>query len=281
MSIEDIAPLVKDQQPESILIHGVDGIRRIYPKTHAPGASQSDKTLFITSHALIQKISQERISMGHKYNEKKKEERINNDDPPDPIVQLPYDAYAIASFAPGTRHDGSTLVPIAVDYRAALKGPDYSFDPFPASDSVKMKAHLSTVLPLGNDGSLVLQVGQNGSIVAHDGFDFAVYQTTFRISETDFWQKFSYIGISNTLDSTDVKWFPCAPMQGILIGCVGVVPTDEGGDQFSLASIGVQEARYIWIKDVGFNFDIRSKWPTEGCALDALRIYHGYTTQLP
>lgn len=172
------------------------------------------------------------------------------------------------------------LIPVAQNHRSALNGPDYSFDNFSATDNEERIAHLQTVLPLGNNGSIILQIRGGGTIQARSGSSFSVYQTTFLIEGTDtYWNKFASLGVSETLNPKDVKWFPCNPDSGNIKNCVGTIPTDEGGDQFNIAEVGLSQARYIWIKDVGNNLDLKSKWPTEGCALDALRIYHAYVTK--
>lgn len=277
ISAETLMPFLQDSQPESIVYFGNDVIKRIYPKKYAMGSAQSDKILFLSNYASIQKIVQSKLAQettaqmdnGH-------EKQLSDHNGTSYNTLLPNYAYDIVSFSPGTRHDGSVLVPVAENYRAALNGPDYAFDNFAKSDDMQMIRHLSTVLPLGNDGMLVLQIRDGGTILSKGGPDFTVYQTTFRIDSETFWQKIARLGVSETLNPKDVRWFPCDPKSGDIKNCVGAVPTDEGGDQFSLADIGVSQARYIWIKDIGYNFDIRSKWPTEGCALDALRIYHAY-----
>lgn len=272
---EDLAPFFTEHQPESIVIQSIDGTKIIYPKHQATGDAQSDKTLYISSKELIQKVAEER-----RQHSDSNTFTSNDENDSDILFHLPENAFGIESFSAGKRRDGSTLVPVAENLRSALKGPDYSFDNFPASDDVKMREHLSTVLPLGNGGTLILNINNFGKILANNGFDFSVYQTTFRIAGTDeFWQKLAYIGVSNTLDVETVRWFPCEPQKGLLTGCVGIVPTSEGGDHFNLAAVGVTQARYISIQDIGTNYDLKSKWPTEGCALDALRINHAYITK--
>ncbi len=269
----DIAPFLIHSQPENIVYFSEDGMKRISPKHYETGDAQSEQTLFLSDKKSIQKTAKEREENALASFPYSRTPSVQ-----DNLRALPENAHEIVSFAPGIRANGESLVPIATDLLAALQGPDYSFDNFDASDDEKMRQHLSTVLPLGNSGMLVLRLGESGFILDTQGIDFSVFQTTFRIAGTDkFWQKFADIGVSEKLEPGSIKWFPCDPKNGVLKGCVGAVPTEEGGDRFDLAALGVGQAHYIWIKDTGSNFNFTSKWPTEGCAIDALRFYHAYT----
>lgn len=267
-------------QPAQILYYDSDDPQNFYPNDYASGGQQSDKTLYLMNEDFAKKIVQEKYSINASLidAEMDNQSKEQNDKHEKSYkFHLWYDAYDINFFSPGTRHDGSILVPVTNNYRMALIGPDYSFDNFSPTDDEQVIRHLSTILPLGHNGLLVLQVSGGGSIFASGGVDFVIYQTTFRIVGTNtLWQKFAYLGVSNELDIQSVRWFPCDPSHKEFSGCVGLLPTEDGGDAFRLSDIGVSYAKYIWIKDIGTNFSMPSKWPTDGCAIDAVHLRSAY-----
>lgn len=280
LPLDILQTVLNANQPEHIVYYDSETPQNFYPQNYTSRAKQSDKTLYLMSEEFAKKIVQEKQLMNSSYTDYDMEDDFNehNDQHKNPDkFHLWYDAYDINFFSPGTRHDGSILVPVTNDYRMALNGPDYAFDNFSPTDDAQVIRHLSTILPLGHNGLLVLQVNNGGSIFASGGIDFVVYQTTFRISGTNtLWQKFAYLGVSNELNIQSVRWFPCNPSQGEFWGCVGLLPTEDGGDVFRLSDIGVSYAKYIWIKDIGTNFSMPSKWPTDGCAIDAVHLSSAY-----
>lgn len=278
---EALSPFFVESQPASIVYFNGETPKRIYPKQYAAGSAQSDKTLYLSSKEYIHKLALEQSKPAIESSNENKSDSENENRNSENTIHLPSYSYDIASFSPGTRYNGSVLIPVADDLRRALNGPDYSFDNYNSKDKEQRIAHLSNVLPLGNNGSIILQIRSGGTIQANSGSSFAVYQTTFPIEGTDiYWHKFAHLGISETLNPKQVKWFPCEPDSGNIKTCVGSIPTSEGGDHFNISEIGLSKARYIWIKDIGNNKDYsNSEWPTEGCAIDALRIYQAYVTK--
>jgi hypothetical protein len=159
-----------------------------------------------------------------------------------------------------------------------LQGPDYYLTNFDSQDDEKMRTLLRTVLSLGNGGEILLKVMRNGFLAHESGSDLSIFQTSWHIGNY-YWQKFARVGISDNPAPETFRWLPCDPFKGILAGCAGAVPTKEGGDRFDLASFGLRRGSYIWIKDIGKNKNMTSKWPTEGISLDALRFEHAYTNK--
>ena len=169
---------------------------------------------------------------------------------------------------------------MAPNILSALQGPDYFFENVNSLDSVRMHRILSTVLSCGHGGEVIIKIKDNGFLLDEPGFDFTIYENAFRIAGTKLiFQEFAYVGISESLETNAVKWFDCDPLNNILQGCVGAVPTAEGGDSFDLAELGVNKIKYIWIKDTGQNKNFPSQWPTEGVDLDAMRFSHAYSNE--
>lgn len=197
---------------------------------------------------------------------------------PEPPVKLAENAFEVVFFKPGKRDNGETLTPLAASALMALSGPDYSLEAFDHRNEKLMRQHLSRILSLGNGGELLLQVAQNGYLLNGEGFDFALYENAMTIDRSlNVWQEFGLVGVSDRAEPESFRWFQCDPQNSVLIGCLGSVPTAQGGDRFDLAELGFEKIRYIWIKDIGISKNLPSRWPTEGCDIDAVRLFHAYT----
>jgi hypothetical protein len=274
---EAIAPFFSESQPESVVIFGKDGMKRLYPAQSAHNAAQTDQVLFIGTVASVREIARER----------QEQAEARGGAMPDPgksdgLVPLPTNAFQIVAYHPGTQDNGNVLKPAVSDLLAALQGPDYSFEDYDTSDAAQVRQHLSSVLRFGHNGEIVLGVSDAGVLVDGPGIDFRVYTTSFwNRRDGTYLQKFGYIGVSETNARSSVRWLPCDPKAGVLRGCVGAVPTEEGGDQFDLGELGVRQARYIWIKDTGINKGYPSDLPAGGLVLDALRLDHAFSSRAP
>ncbi|WP_148284946.1 hypothetical protein [Pseudobdellovibrio exovorus] len=250
----------------------------------APLGYDGDLTqyLFVSDLNTIQDIQQQREAQAEQEQAAGQDAQAADRDSTDKDSlekPLPENAFEVVSFTAGKRDDGSVLVPVNPNILQALQGPDYSLEPFNWRDDGEMRAHLSTILSFGHGGELVLKVSGQGYLKNKAGFDFALYENAFRTgSGLNVVQEFARVGVSNSLEE-DFHWFPCDPLQNILSGCLGAVPTAEGGDQFDLTVVGLTEARYIKIQDLGINKNNTSRWPTEGCDLDAVRLFHAYTQE--
>jgi hypothetical protein len=267
----------KHTQPESVVFFDDDEMKRIYPNT--PSENPNAQTVFLGTEKSIQKTAADRQARSDDYAERYSEsynEMARDFDK----VSLPGNAFSVAKFRPGKRDNGETLVPVNSDFIAALQGPDYSLENIPAEDDARMRTNLMTVLSLGHGGELVLKIKGDGFLLDERGFDFAIYENAFKIPGTKIIsQEFAKVGVSEELDSGSVKWFDCEPFKKILSGCAGSVPTAEGGDLFDLAELNMSRVKYIWIKDLGNNKNITSKWPTEGVDIDSVRLNHAYRTK--
>jgi hypothetical protein len=172
-------------------------------------------------------------------------------------------------------------VPRVADFLESLQGPDYSLDNYDFRNPELVYKFNSRVLSLGHDGLLVLEVN-GGKLVDGPGFDFTIFENVFvrPLRLGGVFQEFARVGVSAAFNKSDVQWFECDPLHKNLSGCAGVVPTSDGGDQFDLSELGVDEARYIWIEDLGFNKNTPgagpNPWPTEGADIDTVRLLHAY-----
>jgi len=279
---EKIAALITTQQPSSIVYYDGESAQHIYPRHYAEGEQQTDKTLYLGNGAHIQNIIEERkessdlnTAMRHQSSNMQRPETLANP------FHLAENAFEVAAFYAGKNDDNEVLVPIHENLLSALQGPNYSFDNYDYKDPVEVKRHLSNVLSLGHGGTLILKVKNSGILINDAGPDITIYQTTFKIIGTDtYFHKFAYLGVSDTLNEKDVQWFPCNPQDHRnLKGCIGVVPTVDGGDKFDLSDINIHQAKYIWIRDTGKNFKNKKKkspWPTEGFTIDSIKLHHAY-----
>lgn len=134
------------------------------------------------------------------------------------------------------------------------------------------------VVSLGKDGTIVLALEE--SVVDGPGVDLIVFENPF-----PGWLETGYVAVSE--DGNIWHEFPCDPLDKAhdFPGCAGVHPvlanaengvdpTDPvraGGDDFDLADLGVKSAKYVRIRDSGFN---PYAPPTGGFDLDAVAVVH-------
>lgn len=255
-------------EPQNVVFFGED-----FTKTH--DVDPTAPILFLSSPEAVKKTATERDTRAAAATSSPSA----NSDPAirTQSTSLPQNAFEIVWFHPGKRDDGSTIKPTASNLLDALQGPDFSTEEFNYQDSEQMRAHLSKLLSLGMRGEILLKVKDDGFLRNDASFDFALFENVMGVdSAKNVWQEFGEVGVSNSPDPKSFVWFKCDPRRGILQGCFGVVPTAMGGDKFDLSDVGVAEARYIWIRDLGLSKNFPSEWPTEGCDLDAIRLFHAY-----
>ncbi len=138
------------------------------------------------------------------------------------------------------------------------------------------------VLSFGDRGEIILTFDDIG-LVNGDGPDLLVFENPFTG-----WYETAVVAVSE--DGETWQEWPCdaEDLDNLYPGCAGVGlvwthpdndidPTDPetaGGDAFDLADLGVERARYVRIRDSGFNtYD----GVAGGFDLDAIAIVHGET----
>lgn len=150
------------------------------------------------------------------------------------------------------------------------------------------------VLSLGVGGEIVLDFGSN-VIADGEGADFIVFENPFWVGglSSGVFAELGEVSVSN--DLTNWLKFPCSlqPTQpGVYPGCAGwtptlaydpfvIVPLDPaktGGDAFDLATISLQSARYVRVRDLSTS----GQGETAGFDLDAVGVIHTLqTSQVP
>lgn len=289
-----VIPLFENSEPEQIVYYTADGVNVIRPNQINPSTTRIGQSLFVGTTESVAKTAEERQKHAAEAESHSPEPAPDHGssspsakDLSDPAqdakkedLPLPENAFRVVFFKPGKRDNGTKLVPANPSPISALQGPDYSFEPVSAADDEAQLRLLSTVLSLGHGGELMLKVAKEGYVKNEPGFDFAVYENALSVAGVGIiFQEFALIGVSDRPDENSFKWFDCRPEQQVLRGCIGAVPTSEGGDKFDLSDVGMDRISYIWIKDTGKNKNLPSKWPTEGADLDAVRLYHAYRPQ--
>ncbi len=136
------------------------------------------------------------------------------------------------------------------------------------------------VLSLGEQGSIVLAF-DDLQLWDGEGPDLLVFENAFTG-----WSETGHVAVSQ--DGETWSEWPCDPEDaaGGYPGCAGVQPvfasgvndldpTDPaqaGGDAFDLSELGVEQARYVRIRDSGHN---PCSADTGGLDLDAVAVVHG------
>jgi|GEM_PF-4867641 len=235
-----------------------------------PSAPQSDAPTSLGGHGQVSGTTIQQTSG----------EAISTEASAPSMVSIPENNYEFVSIALG-RNDNKQPIKQEKNIRKAILGPDFDFTGGPDIKEQDLTQVKSRVVSLGHGGSIVLKVSGEGIILDKEGPDFTVYENVFKDASTGLlFNEFAMVGVSLTGASDSYVWFPCNPKKKEIKYCAGVVPTSDGGDQFDLASIGVNQAKFIQIKDTGTNYhpSIESSPDsgTEGFDLDAIAIIHGF-----
>lgn len=186
------------------------------------------------------------------------------------MALLPTD-YELYRYTPGLRNDLVTTIVQDKDLRKAILGPDYSMNDVDFNNPTAMKKLRDSVLSLGHGGEVVLKVKGNGVLLDGPGADFVIYENVIAYNGK-YYQEFAYVGVAYDDIESQYRWFKCDPAQSKFEGCAGVVPTEEGGDAFDLAQVGLSKIRFIKIKDFGHNENSGKNTDSEGFDLDAIRL---------
>jgi len=139
------------------------------------------------------------------------------------------------------------------------------------------------VLSLGVGGEITLGFGDR-LISNGDGPDFVVFENPFAIGgdRTNPFAELAQISVSNDGEtwrsfdcdsSSDYPWTDCAGWRLVdtFSGCSpAIYANDTGGDLFDLATLGMEEARFIKIVDLSSSGGA----PSAGFDLDAVGVFH-------
>ncbi len=150
------------------------------------------------------------------------------------------------------------------------------------------------VLSLGIEGEIIL--GFEGLIIDGEGDDFWVFENVFYQDgdEQSVFRELAEVWVSD--NGIDYKAFPCDAHQvrqfNDVQSCAGVEASLScdfeldlssgacGGDAFDLEMIGVKQARFIKIKDLGLGMGITAIKPTAGFDLDAIVVKNYLSTMV-
>jgi hypothetical protein len=142
------------------------------------------------------------------------------------------------------------------------------------------------VLSLGIGGEIILSFSQ--SISNGEGDDFWVFENVFyREDKAEAFRELAEISVSeNGIDFVAFRCDPMMAIQGDLQACAGIeasIPCDFdfdlssgacGGDAFDLAHVGMEEARFVKIKDLGLGMGLTAITPSAGFDLDGIAVRH-------
>ncbi len=149
------------------------------------------------------------------------------------------------------------------------------------------------VVSLGVGGSIELSFAPN-AIVDGPGVDFVVFENAFDIggNPDDVYAEPGEVSVSD--DGQTWHTFPCTATQAPYGACAGwhpvysarngtISPVDYpacGGDAFDLADVGVTRARYVRVRDMGYETcptDPKLRSNNAGFDLDAVAIVNAET----
>ncbi len=268
---ESLRPFLDYRPPQKIMVFEPGKVEEILPEIKS--TNQQDANLYLASNEAVESVKQARSGQSQR-------QGLKNDEG---AKELKGSDFEVVWFRPGRDDNQERMIPASEDYRQSLRGPDYTFIKVDERDEEAMYALLSRVLSLGHGGELMIKVKDSGYLSDGSGADFKIFENAFRVSGNYVYQEFAEVGVSMSLEPGSFRWFDCNPDQGVLYGCVGAVPSYEGGDLFDLGDVKLEQARYIWIRDLGHNKNLVSKdgprYPTEGADLDAIELIHAYKNE--
>lgn len=262
---EELTPFFQDGEPSAITIRR-DGKEDVFWNPNFFGSGNGfGKILHLSDSQAIQQVVNERKNIAEK----------NTRNPIPQEIQLDTDAYELVSFSPGFRDDHKNKIAAPENLAKSITGPDHRFD---SNDLLELRSRL---VSFGHGGEMVLRVKHNGWILNREGPDFVIFENPMRIGGKSglLYQELAHVGVAEENSPEKYQWFECHPLTKNISGCAGVVPTDEGGDQFDLSTLGVDKIRFIKIRDTGKNKNFGFSANTEGFDLDALRLLNAFVTK--
>jgi hypothetical protein len=260
-------------QPEAIY-YRENGKNIIITGAHKNGTMLGrNKILHISNEDSVDIIKNERNEEFNKGPGSKKKEE--HDEEKIVFEQLNENSYRSIQFKQGYRDNNIDLIKKPKNMIFSLQGPDHYFENIDVANVEALQELRERTISLGHGGEITLKVSNGGFLLDKNGPDFVIFENPFRIGEGLIYQEFAHVGVSETNNPEDYKWFPCNPAQGSISGCAGVVPTDEGADMFDLASVGLEKVKFIKIRDTGTNMSDYGE-NTEGFDLDSVKLIHAF-----
>jgi hypothetical protein len=144
-------------------------------------------------------------------------------------------------------------------------------DPDPTLDIYNASNKPQEILSLGHGGEIILEFTDEYILDGH-GPDFAVYENVFiSLFDNQPFIEAAYVSVStNGQDWVTFSWDTTT-----FSGFAGLTPTPLGGDQFDLADVDLQYARFVKITDIG---DLKKEGLYNGdFDLDAIVVLNGPT----
>lgn len=182
--------------------------------------------------------------------------------------------YILESFTPGTLEGGKEEIALPQNIHFSIRGPDFSLEQKAKGDEKGVAQLREKVVSLGDKGEIIFALKHRGCLHDGPGADFTIFENVFRYNGDKVYQEIAKVGVAESNHPKKYRWFPCSPQKGEILGCAGLIPTAEGGDEFDLANLGVKKACYIKIKDIGINQGHGGQ--TQGFDFDALSLHYGY-----
>ena len=265
LSQEELSSFFKEGEPTALVIKQ-NARNDIFLNPNLIGSGNAiGKILHLSNPQAIQEVIHERMKVSDSH--------LHS--PPSPETRLRPEDYEVVSFQPGFTDGHQSRIKVPNNLAHSVAGPDHHFNPIDPNDKSALADLSSRTVSFGHGGEMVLQVKHGGWIFNREGPDFAVFENPIRLGNSGLiYQEFAHVGVAKENIPEKYQWFECKPLTKNIAGCAGVVPTDEGGDQFDLSALGIDKIRFIKIRDTGQNKNLGLS--TEGFDLDALYLFHAF-----
>jgi len=284
----------RNSEPEKIVFDDGDRVSEFQVK-EVSEKTKIGKVLFVSTDEAIDKVDANRKS-SFASNKTPQETKLESKKakPRHESEALPTNSYILTRFIPGSVDARVNELPVTMPYPenvfSKIARLDNHFRNIDPDDLESMKDLRGRLLSFGHGGELVLEIGEGGRIYNEEGPDFVIYENPMHFGRRGYYHEYAHVGVASRDSAEAYHWFPCDPINRILKGCAGVVPTDpdyakleapdRGGDAFDLKELGLEDVRFIKIRDTGYNHNVEGgnaqMGYTEGFDLDALDLLHAY-----
>ncbi len=266
LTAEELTPFVANGAPTELIYQGPTGLVRV--QNPFPADFNTKSSLFISTEDFVHKIKSSRelsVARADAFR-------------PDPAVGSEWSPmgkkdFVIQNFSRGWKDNRKERIVVNKSISAALDGPDFNGSGGDPNDIESLQKLREKILSFGHSGEITLEISDHGILFDREGADFVIYENPFRIGRGKLYQEFARVGVAEVNEADQFSWFPCEPPTN-LVGCAGVVPTNEGGDQFDLRSLEIEQVRFIKIQDIGTNHNMGVD--TEGFDLDSVDLLHAF-----